>query len=231
MRKGTAGFLAFLILAFVAVSAWFVLKPDKKGVFLHLEPHGYTVVIDAGHGGVDGGTQALNGILESGINLEIAKKTDLLLRFYGVNTVMVRTEDISIHNPESNTIAEKKRTDLQNRVKLANNTPDAFLMSIHQNSFSESQYFGAQVFYAEDSVSKLFAEVLQQQFYKLDAENTRKIKQAYDSIYLMNNVTCPAVLVECGFLSNPKDSANLTTADYQTKVAMTLTSAFTMYNR
>jgi N-acetylmuramoyl-L-alanine amidase len=230
MKRGLAGTLAVIIVLTVIVSAWLMLREPKEETFLRLAPHKYTVVIDAGHGGEDGGARSVCGMLESGINLEIAKKTDLLMRFYGINTVMVRTEDISIHDAGAVTFNEKKRSDLSNRAKLANNTPNAVLVSIHQNSFSASQYFGAQVFYARNDASKALAEILQSQMMHLDNENTRKIKPVYESLYLINNVSCPAILVECGFLSNPKDSANLVTAPYQTKVAMTIAAGMTQYN-
>lgn len=228
-KKGKSGVVAvFLVLAVIA-GAWFFLRKTTEDTFLRLNPHINTVVIDAGHGGEDGGAKALSGMLESGINLEISKKAELLMRFYGVKTVMVRTEDISIHDTGLTTFADKKRSDLNNRVKLVNSTPNAVLLSIHQNSFTESQYFGAQAFYARDGISKTLAEVIQTQMLTLDTENTRKIKPAAEDLFLMNNVNCPAVLVECGFLSNAKDSANLTSEKYQTKVAMAIVSAFTLW--
>ncbi|MCL2081280.1 MAG: N-acetylmuramoyl-L-alanine amidase [Oscillospiraceae bacterium] len=229
MRRGFAGFMAVMILLAVGAAAWFMLR-GTEDVFLRLEAHRYTVVIDAGHGGADGGATALNGMLESGINLEIAKKTDLLMRFYGIKTVMVRTEDVSIHDGSAVTLSEMKRSDLSNRAKLVNATPDAVLVSIHQNSFTQSQYFGAQVFYADDDASKALAEIMQARMLSLDRENTRKTQAASADLYLLQNVSCPAVLVECGFLSNPKDSANLVTAPYQTKAAMAITAGVLAIN-
>lgn len=229
MKKSKTAVIAVFIVVAVIAAAWFVLQQSSSETFLRLNPYINTVVIDAGHGGEDGGAKALSGMLESGINLEIAKKTELLMRFYGVKTVMVRTEDISIHDPSANTFAEKKSSDLKNRAKIVNNTPNAVLLSIHQNSFTESKYFGAQAFYARDGVSQSLAEIIQTQMLKLDTDNTRKIKPAAEDLFLMNNVNCPAVLVECGFLSNSKDSANLTETKYQTKVAMSLVSAFTLW--
>lgn len=174
-----------------------------------------TVVIDAGHGGEDGGAVSVTGVNESTINLEISLRVNDLLRFLGVQTKMIRTEDVSVYT-EGQTIAQKKVSDIHNRVKAVEATPNALLLSIHQNQFSEAQYRGAQVFYAKGS--QTLAEALQAALAaQVDPNNHRACKQARD-IYLLEHVSCPAILVECGFLSNPAEEALLREASYQKKL-------------
>ena len=123
----------------------------------------HCVIIDAGHGGVDGGATSCTGVLESNINLQIALKLNDLLNFLGIHSKMIRTSDVSVYT-EGNSIAAKKVSDLKQRVNIINNTENAILVSIHQNYFSESRYWGAQVFYSNAPLSKEFAEKMQKSF-------------------------------------------------------------------
>ena len=178
-----------------------------------------TVVIDPGHGGEDGGAVSCTGVQESGINLDISMRLNDLLGFLGVPTRMTRTEDVSVHSPEAVSFSEKKVSDLKNRVKVSNQTPNAILVSIHQNMFSESRYRGAQVFYASTPGSKELAERLQQALHKdVDPNNRRMAKQSH-TVYLLNKINCPGVLIECGFLSNPEEESKLRDPYYQIRLA------------
>lgn len=188
---------------------------------------GTTVVIDAGHGGEDGGAVSASGTVESGINLEIALRLDAVLGLYGTDTVLLRTEDVSLHDPDAQTLREKKASDLRNRTERVEAIPNALLVSIHQNTYTGSgRYHGAQVFYADAESSETLArhaqEILRQ---ALDPQNTRQAAKLPGAVYLMDHITCPAILVECGFLSNPEEDALLRTAGYQTKLAAALASA------
>ena len=188
---------------------------------------GATVVIDAGHGGEDGGAVSPSGTVESGINLEIALRLDAVLGLYGTDTVLLRTEDVSLHDPDAQTLREKKASDLRNRTERVEAIPNALLVSIHQNTYTGSgRYHGAQVFYADAESSEALArhaqEILRQ---ALDPQNTRQAAKLPGAVYLMDHITCPAILVECGFLSNPEEDALLRTAGYQTKLAAALASA------
>ena len=174
------------------------------------------VVIDAGHGGEDGGAISVTGVRESTLNLEISQRLNDLLHFLGVQTKMIRTEDVSVYT-EGETIAQKKVSDIHNRVAMVEQTPNAVLVSIHQNQFPESQYRGAQVFYAGGSQE--LAELLQRELAaQVDPKNHRECKQA-KGIYLLEHISCPAVLIECGFLSNPAEEALLRDEAYQKKLA------------
>lgn len=188
-----------------------------------------TIVLDPGHGGEDGGAVSPNGLRESDLNLEISLRTGDLLRFLGFPVILTRETDRSICDPGAASVSEKKVSDLKNRVRLTEETPNALLLSIHQNMFPEAKYYGAQVFYAKTSGSQTLAEELQALCgSRLDVTNRRKAKEA-EAIYLLQHISCPGVLVECGFLSNPEEERKLQTADYQKKLAAVLAAGLTEY--
>lgn len=181
------------------------------------------VIIDAGHGGIDGGASSPTGILESQINLQIARKLDDLMHLLGIKTVMIRTTDTSIHI-KGNTIAQKKVSDLNERVRIVNETEGSILVSIHQNHFSDSRYSGAQAFYAPTDGSKELAEKIQRTFAQsIDPTNKRQVKKT-DGVYLMQHIQRTGVLIECGFLSNPKEEVLLQNAQYQNKICCVIAS-------
>ena len=169
------------------------------------------------------------GVNESQINLEIALRVDDFCHLLGYSTIMLRTDDISLHDDTARTISEKKVSDLKNRVKLVNQVGNGILVSIHQNQFSESKYHGSQVFYAATDGSQPLAEQLQDNLRAvIDPSNNRQCKKA-DSVYLMSKIQCPAVLVECGFLSNAQEEAMLRDAQYQKKLAAVITCSICSY--
>ena len=177
----------------------------------------HCIIIDAGHGGVDGGATSCTGILESQINLEIALRLDDLLHLLGYRTRMIRTADVSIYT-EGDSIAAKKMSDLKERVRIVNGTENAILLSIHQNYFPDGKYHGAQVFYPSTDGSQELGQVLQKNL--ISALNTNSNRQAkkVSGVYLMEHIQCTGVLIECGFLSNPEEEANLRNAQYQKKL-------------
>jgi N-acetylmuramoyl-L-alanine amidase len=188
----------------------------------------HTLIIDPGHGGEDGGATSCRGVLESAINLEIALRLNDLMHLFGFNTIMIRDTDRSVYI-KGETIAQKKVSDLRERVRIINNTENAILVSIHQNTFSDGKYWGAQVFYAETEGSKQLAQQMQKQFQVcIDSNNNRKSKKS-TGVYLMENIRCPGILLECGFLSNPKEEAMLRDADYQKALCATITIVFANY--
>ncbi len=177
-------------------------------------------IIDAGHGGEDGGAVSPGGVVESRINLEIARRVDGILGFCGEPALMLRTEDISLHDPEAVSLREKKASDLHNRADTASSYPEATLLSIHQNIFQQSRYRGTQVFYAPTQGSQELAQVIQGVVREsLQPDNSRESKPIPDTVYLMNHIPNRAVLVECGFLSNPEEEGLLQDPKYQTKLA------------
>lgn len=187
-------------------------------------PHSVTLVIDAGHGGLDGGATSCTGVLESQINLQIALRLEDLCHLLGYRTVMIRTTDISVYT-EGSTIAAKKASDLRQRVRIVNETEGAILISIHQNIYADSRYSGAQVFYAPTAGSKELANMLQDRF-----QSGRECKPA-NNVYLMQHIQKPGVLIECGFLSNPEEEALLRSASYQKQLCAVILSAIGDYLR
>ena len=185
------------------------------------------LILDAGHGGEDGGAVSVTGVPESRVNLEIVQKLRDTLALYGVNPVVLREEDVSLHDPEASTLREKKRSDLKNRVRAVEAVEGGTLLSIHQNSYPGSQYRGVQVFYAPTGGSRELAELLQTALREeLQPDNDRQAKPIPESVYLMNHVSCPAVLVECGFLTNPEEEALLRDGGYQRQLAAVLAGAW-----
>ena len=188
----------------------------------------YTIVIDAGHGGEDGGAASNAGRPESVYNLEIALKLNDLLHLLGYRTKMIRVRDQSVYT-RGTSIAEKKVSDLKERVRMVNETDKAILISIHQNIFSDSRYHGAQVFYGPEGKSKALAESLQTSICQLlNPASNRKIKKA-EGIYLMQHIKCTGVLVECGFLSNPEEEAKLRTREYQQKISCVIAGTLSQF--
>ncbi len=182
-----------------------------------------TVIIDAGHGGFDGGASTEDGVTEKGINLNIALYLKEYLNFFGFDVVMTRETDTSTESEGLTTIRSKKSSDLHNRMSLMEETDNAIFVSIHQNHFSSPKYKGAQVFYSPEfsEQSSLLADNIQESIvYYLQKDNTRQIKPCGTSVYLIYKAIKPAVLVECGFLSNTEDAENLQNEIYQKKIAL-----------
>lgn len=186
------------------------------------------IIIDAGHGGIDGGATSCTGIPESHINLQISLRLNDLVQLLGFETKMIRKTDTSVYT-EGNTIAAQKVSDLKQRVKLVNETKNAVLVSVHQNTFLDSRYSGAQVFYANDDTSRELAKVMQADLISnLNPGSKRQCKSSA-GIYLMQNIQRPGVLIECGFLSNPEEEANLLTAEYQKQIASVVATCISRF--
>jgi len=181
------------------------------------------VVIDPGHGGEDGGAVSCTGKTESSFNLDIALRLNDLLHLLGIDTLMTRDTDRSIHT-QGETIAARKVSDLKERVRLCNETENGILISIHQNIFPDSQYSGAQVFFANTDGSKVLASQMQAALVGTLNPGSRRQCKKSDGIYLMEHITCPGILIECGFLSNPQEEAKLRTKDYQQQLCCVIVS-------
>ena len=185
------------------------------------------LVLDAGHGGEDGGAVSITGAPESKINLAIVLKLRDVLGLYGVDPILLREEDVSLHDSGANTLREKKRSDLKNRVAAVEAVEGGTLLSIHQNTYPGSRYHGAHVFYAPTEGSQELAEHFQNSIKAaLQPDNERAVKRIPDTVYIMNHVTCPAVLIECGFLTNPEEEALLRDEDYQRKLSAVIAAAW-----
>lgn len=231
IRKTHLGFSALLLLAVAGMAL--ILWQGRGGVSSVLGPQligepGRVVVVDPGHGGEDGGAVAPDGTVESGLNLQIALRLDALLRFLGQDTVMTRREDVSIYSPGAETLRQKKVSDLKNRVELINTLEGAVLISIHQNSLPSSpKTHGAQAFYNGVEPAPVLATTVQERLNQcVNAENGKMPKRIPDSIYLTKNTAAPAVIVECGFLSNGSETARLRDSGHQIRLAAAVAAGY-----
>lgn len=184
-------------------------------------PH---VLIDPGHGGEDGGASGADGTLEKDLNLAVSLPLCDLLRLLGYSVTMVRETDCAVYDPETVAVYGKKVSDMRNRLAMYEQAET--VISLHQNHFSQAKYSGTQVFYsAARPESKALAQRMQQAVRTyLQPQNHREIKAAGENIYLLHSTTRPAVLVECGFLSNEAEREALKTEEYRQKLALTLAS-------
>ena len=189
------------------------------------------IVLDAGHGGLDGGCSSVNGVPEKGINLNILLHLRALLRMYGYNVEVTRDTDCSIHDEGIEGIANQKSSDMDNRLALFNEYDHAICLSVHQNQFTDPAYSGAQMFYSNQvKGSSALAQSIQDSFVThLQPENNREIKLCGKELFLCYFSENPTVMVECGFLSNPEEAALLETEEYQQKVAFTIFSGLQQY--
>lgn len=190
-----------------------------------------TIILDAGHGEPDGGAVGLSGVTEADLNLEVAKNLQKLLKKDRFNVIMTRTDEKGIFDESLNTIKKKKVSDMHNREKIMNSSGGDIFLSIHMNKFTDSKYSGPQVFYSptlpqsENIADRIQKELISQ----LEPEMEREIKKADNSIYLLKQAQIPAVLVECGFLSNIKEEKLLSSDEYQEKIAKAIYKGITAY--
>lgn len=189
------------------------------------------IIIDAGHGGVDGGAVSSDGTQEQYINLDIARKINEYLTKLGYKTIMTRSDDNSIHDPDADTIRQKKVSDIHNRLKIIETNPDSIFVSVHLNYYSESKYSGAQVFYSPNNTeSEKLAQNIQNSVVSLlQPDNTRQIKKSDSSIYLLYHSSVPSVLVECGFLSNAEETEKLKNDDYRSQMSTAICKGIINY--
>ena len=234
-RKATVQFYLALTICLIVVII-IIIQTRSKVPEHHVSSDAdlsISVILDAGHGGLDGGAVSPNGTAEAPITLEIARKTQALLRFYGISAVMTRDDDNSLAFDPSASLRDNKNADLRERLNIANQYPESLFISIHLNQFNQAKYHGAQVFYGtENPEAKRLAEMLQKKMVLvLDPENTRVAKRIPGTVYLMERVKSPAVTVECGFLSNPEEEILLQSKDYQRRISIALLAGYVEYQK
>lgn len=190
-----------------------------------------TVIVDAGHGGEDGGAVGIDGTNEKDINLDVALKLEKILSFYGFNVIMTRTQDVMTCDEGLSTLRERKVSDIHNRFALIEANPDAIFVSVHQNKFDDPNQNGTQVFYSgNNEKSKLLAENIQAAVVSaLQPSNKRVVKRSGSGIYLLYHAQAPAVLVECGFISNPDEVKRLNDDSYRMKTAILIADGILKY--
>ena len=231
MKKGKRWiiFYFFTIIAVLAASEWgsrtVTAIADSSPI-----PREHCIIIDPGHGGEDGGATSCTGIVESVYNLDISLRLNDLFHLLGYETKIIRTTDISVYT-KGETIAQKKVSDLKERVRIANETENALLLSIHQNNYPDSRYSGIQVFYAQSEESEALAKQLQSSLLSNLHPKTNRDARKSSGVYLMEHIRCPGVLIECGFLSNPEEEAKLRDSTYQKIMCCVIAATVSQYLR
>ncbi len=213
-----------ILISSIVLSDSFIYRQNNKstGVNSSISQEFPLIIIDAGHGGFDGGTSTDDGYPEKNINLAISLYLNDFLQFFGFETILTRDSDISLEDSGLTTIRKKKTSDIHNRMKITEENKNAVFISIHQNHYYDSKYSGMQVFYSRNfsQESTKLAEKIQESAVSLiQPENTRQIKECGSSVYLIYNAKIPSCLVECGFLSNFEEAQKLKTPQYQKLVA------------
>ncbi len=216
IRKEVLFVLPLLILGIVFI---FMEKNDSVTT-MYLPITDKVIAIDAGHGGVDPGAIGKQGTKEDEINLQIALKLRKLIEENGGVVILTRNDGEGLYTEESKTIRDKKNEDLRNRKTEVNNSKPDVLLSIHLNSFPESKYYGAQTFYKKGcEKSKNLALLIQEELRNVLDKNNKRVPQPRDNVYLIKESEAPAIIIECGFLSNFEEESRLNDPKYQQKIA------------
>lgn len=228
MKKSISILLAAFIISFSIVAFQQIRLASADNYSVENVP---VIIIDAGHGGEDGGAVGIDGTAEKDLNLSISLKLNEILSAMGYQTRMVRTTDTSIHNADADTVRERKVSDIHNRAAIMNEYENCIYVSIHQNKYSGSSIWGAQTFYSPNNEeSKELAQLIQSSIANnVQPDNKRVIKQSGTNIYVLYNATKPAVMVECGFVSNANELEQLKDEEYQNKMAFAISNGIINY--
>lgn len=213
------------LLVFIAVMQ-IRLRGDASVV---TEPETGYILIDPGHGGMDGGASAADGTLEKDINLAVALPLGDMLKVCGYPVRFTRSTDISLHDESARTVREQKVSDMHNRLAMYDQSK--LTLGIHTNKFPQTQYFGTQLFYSPNRPeSEDMARAIRESVVSLlQPKNTREMKKADSGIYLLDKTQVPAVFVETGFLSNPSELEQLKSPEYQQKMALAILGGLLKY--
>lgn len=196
------------------------IKNNKTIATMSLPVTNRTIVIDAGHGGEDGGAVSENGVSESDINLKIALKLQNLLEQSGSTTVLTRSDENAIYDVDKKTLREKKNSDIRNRVKIGNSSSADIFVSIHLNKIPQSQYSGWQTFFKDGSEDgKKLATCIQNNLNEAIQKENKRVPLKISNVYIIKHVEIPITIVECGFLSNPEEEKQLQSDEYQNRLA------------
>ena len=202
----------------------FMLATNKNEVntvpTVSLPVSGKTIVVDAGHGVPDEGAESSNGTSEAETNLKIALKLQELLEQSGCTVILTRSDENAIYDIDSKTLRQKKKSDIHNRVKIGNESQADIFVSIHLNKIPQQQYDGWQTFYNEKSEQgRKLATLIQDNLNESIQKENKRVASKIDNIYIIKKVEIPTTIVECGFLSNPKEKEQLLTDSYQNRLA------------
>lgn len=219
IRKKILYIIPVLLIALLV----YYFNPKKAVPTFYLPITDKIIALDAGHGGFDPGAIGKNGKNEDDINLQIVLKLRRLIEQGGGVVILTREIDTGLNTEKSKTYRQRKNEDLRNRRILINESEPDIFVSVHLNSFPQSQYYGAQTFYKKGcEKSKLLSKILQDELKNVLDKNNERRPQPRDSVYIIRETKSPAVLVECGFLSNSKEEKLLNDSKYQEKIAWSI---------
>ncbi len=221
----------FLVLSFLCINAYIRLEESEAFVFAtQILNERNTVIIDAGHGGEDPGAIGVNGEYEKDINLELAMVLGAALSEEGFAVIYTRTEDKMLYSPEENIKGMRKLSDLKNRCNIAAEYPEAIFISIHLNSYSQSKYSGFQAYYSEiNEDARVLASEIQSSVKERVQSNNKRVIKSGSGLYLLDNVSNPAVLLECGFLTNAEECEKLSKKEYQKELSLAIVCGIIEY--
>ncbi len=208
-----------LILSAIGLKQLFRSISDAAADAVYEQNKIKSVIIDAGHGGKDGGAVSLTGTPEKTLNLEVSKTVSYILHSLGYRVIMTRDTDVELVCPEIG--GSRKMQDLMGRLNISRSNPEAIFISIHMNKFTQEKYKGLQVYYSKNnSESKMIADRIQSSVKStLQNDNERVTKPATSTIFLLDKINSPAVLIECGFISNSDEAALLESFTYRQKLS------------
>lgn len=222
----TLFFLLLLMLGIAAVAAVFYKRVDTafSGVSK------FCVVLDAGHGSPDGGAVGANGTQEKDINLDIVLKLQEILENRGFEIILTRSGDSGVFDSSAKTIHEKKISDMNNRRDIINSGKADLFVSIHMNAFGNKNAEGLHIFYSRNHPeAEPLANLMQEKISDITGAKTHEVKIASDTLYLMKNPMPPAILAECGFITNPEEEKRLNDEEYRAKIAFAIADAISEY--
>lgn len=232
LKHGKRIVILLLVFAIVCAVLYFAVDKIQSVAPASTMPNNdVVIVLDAGHGGIDGGCSTADGVPEKGINLNILLNLRDMFTAAGYTVEVTRDTDTSIHDKGVEGIANQKSSDMDNRLEIFNKYPNAICLSIHQNQFTDPKYSGAQMFYSDNNPeSQYIAQAIQDKFVEfLQPDNKREIKLSGEELFLCYFSDNPTVMIECGFLSNPEEAEKLKTEEYQKQVAFTIFAAVNEY--
>lgn len=227
-RSVSGSLSLYFLLALLILAAAFCLRAIYVGYFSDASREtafradiGRVIIIDAGHGGFDGGAVSVTGTAEKDLNLSVAKSLELMMSALGYRVIMTRNTDTELTSERG---GSRKMQDLLGRLEIAENNPEIPFVSIHMNKFAEERYSGLQVYYSKNHpTSKLLADCVQNSAKSmLQPSNTRKTKEATSAIFLLDRIESPGILVECGFISNNNEAALLEKSDYRKALSLSI---------
>lgn len=221
INKRRVAFILMSVLLPIGIFSYQYSNTNKNAIStMALPVTNKTIVIDAGHGGEDGGATSENGISEAQINLKIALNLQKLLEQSGANVILTRSDENAIYDLDKKTLREKKVSDIKNRVKIGNNSSADIFVSIHLNKIPQNQYSGWQTFYKDGNEQrKELATSIQNNLNETIQKENKRVPMKISNVYIIKQVEIPTAIVECGFLSNPEEEQILQQEIYQEKLA------------